>query len=570
MKYTVEALWDKFQEGVNYKSIKDIYDTVKENEKFYAGDQWDKTKAKSLPRNTFNFIEQLVDVKVSTVKSQEVKINRMADENDGEGSKADEAAKILTLMDEKNFERLKMSDKNEKTLLTCALSGLGGTFWFWDDDIEMGNEFRVKGDFNCEQIDASDLYVSNPCENDIQKQDLIQIPMKKTVKQVKEMAKKYGVSEEDISKIQPNELTGNEAYDEEVIKKDEKNIVTLLMNMWKKDKKVMCKFTTKEVTIRKEYNTELTRYPIAFMNWKERKKYIFGTAEVTYIKDNQRNANTLASLRALVAKLSGVPITLYNKNLIHGLTNQAGGIYGVDAPRNMDIGGAIQHKQPTATTIDFDKAINDTIELTKTLKGVNDNITGASRPENRGALLLQQQAAGVPIESIRRRFKQYIEDVALIWLDFYQNKYNLTRKLAGKDKQTQEFVGTDYKDLILNTKVDIGDNTQFSDAISIEILDKWLESDKISFIEYLERIPKNLVPKTQELIETRKEQEESNAQAQQQFMAQLPPDIQQMIQQEENGEQMLQELMQMQSQELQQAILQLRGEEVAGNQMQQV
>jgi len=558
MKTDYKTLWSKYKEGTDYKHVQDLYNTTKTNEKFYAGDQWDKGVAKSLLKETYNFIEQLTDMKVSTVKSSEMTIKRSADDNDEEGSFAEEAANTLTLVDKQNWERLKMEDKNEDTLLTAALTGLGGTYWFWDNDIKTGNDFQTKGNFDCDIIDAIDVYVSNPCEINIQLQDTVQIPFKKTMKQVKAMAKKFGVSDEDIKLIVADEEQETNGYDKQINRQNEKDIVTVLLSMWKEKGNVWFSYSTNSITLKKKTNTELTRYPIAFMNWKKRKKYIYGTAEMTYIINNQKSANTLASIRSLSAKLTSLPKIVYNKNMIQGVTSQAGGVYGVDIQPGTDIGGALQYKQPTSSSIDIDKSMQSSISLTKELKGINDNVTGASRPENRGALLLQQKAAGVPIESIRRRYKQYIEDVALIWLDFYVNKYKLNRKIKDENGEVIDYTGTNFKDLMLNTKIDVGESTQFSEAISIDLLDNWKERQEITFVEYLKRIPQNLVPDTQGLIDIREEQKEQPAeQSVDQFLAQLPPEVQQVLLNQPNAEQLVQELMQLPPEQQQAAIQQL-------------
>ena len=169
-----QQIWDEYTTGRNYKAGENIYNITKRNERYYAGDQWRGVKRGDLNTLTFNFCEQLTDVKVSTIMSNKLTTNRRADEMDEEGSKPDQFAKAFALMDKKNWERVKMDSLNEEMLLKCSLSGLGGTYWFWDDTIKTGNEFVVKGDMTPEVIDAIDLYVSNPNSEKIQTQDLNQ------------------------------------------------------------------------------------------------------------------------------------------------------------------------------------------------------------------------------------------------------------------------------------------------------------------------------------------------------------------------------------------------------------
>ena len=67
----------------------------------------------------------------------------------------------------------------------------------------------------------------------------------------------------------------------------------------------------------------------------------------------------------------------------------------------------------------------------------------------------------------------------------------------------------------------MGASTLWSEAVSISNLGNLLTAQQISFIEYLERIPKGLIPNVSGLINARKQQEQqAQAAAQQQAMMQ--------------------------------------------------
>ena len=57
------------------------------------------------------------------------------------------------------------------------------------------------------------------------------------------------------------------------------------------------------------------------------------------------------------------------------------------------------------------------------------------------------------------------------------------------------------KDAIINLRVDAGPSSQLSEITSVETLDKLLMNEKISFLQYLERIPDGYLPKKAKLIE---------------------------------------------------------------------
>lgn len=552
-------IWKDYENGKAYKSSENLYNIIARNERYYAGDQWKGVKDSGLNPTTLNFLEQLVDVKVSSIMANQLTIHRKPDELSESNQTVELATKAFQLADKKNWERVKMDTMNEEMLLDAAISGLGISYWYWDESLITGNDFLEKGDFKGELIDSINLYVSNPNERDIQKQDWVIISLRKTVKQIQSMARNLKLSEDKITSIKGDEDVVYEGYDKAQNEQDNKlanNQITLLLRFWKNPKTntiYFCK-TTKDLILLEE-DTELERYPIAVMPWKIRKRFIYGNAELTYIIANQQHVNKMESIRQLHAQLMGIPKLAFNKNMIAGVTNQAGAILPIDAQPGEDISKALHYFQPTSMSVDVDKSIENTIMKTREFKGVNDNVVGASDPKNTSAIIAQQKAAGVPLESIKRRFWQYLEDVALIWLDFYQHKYKMTRKLKDEEGNLIEFTGTALKDIYLKTSIDVGASTQWSEVLSAQILMDLLAGQHINKVQFIERYPKNVIPDQEKLKDEFKEEMMIQQQSMQPDMTQqyeqmaqllegLPPDIQQQLQ-SLPPDQMEQELMRM-------------------------
>ena len=519
-------IWAKFTNGKNYKSGEKMYDIIRRNEEYYAGEQWRGVEAKGLPTPVLNFLEQLVDVKVSTLMSNELTIHRRPSDLTDDDYLATLAAKAFNLMDKRNWDRLRMEQINEQVLLDGALSGLGATYWYWDNDIRYGNNFRIAGDIKCEVLDSVNLYVSNPNDDCIQNQDWVIISSRKTVPQARKMAKKAGLKQSEIDMIQGDEDTVYEAFEKAQNEQDSEKgsqYVTVLTYFYKKyneeTEKIEVYFcrSIQNVMIQKETPTELQRYPIAIMQWKRRKRFIYGTAEITSIIANQQHINKMEAMRQLHAQLMAIPKVGYNRNMIAGMTNTVGGILPINAQPGDDISKAIHYWQPTAMSIDVDKSIESTLQKTREYKGINDNVIGAAKAENTSAIIAQQRAAGVPLESVKRRFWHYLRDVALLWNEFYTTKYNTPRIVS--DIETGEkimFTGTEFKDVILDTMIDVGASTQWSDALSAETLDRLLDRGHIDIKHYLQRYPKNIIPDQDKLIE------DIEIQRQEAIMQQLP------------------------------------------------
>ena len=87
----------------------------------------------------------------------------------------------------------------------------------------------------------------------------------------------------------------------------------------------------------------------------------------------------------------------------------------------------------------------------------------------------------------------------------------------------------------LKTSVDVGETTYYSEIASVQTLDNLLSQNLIDFADYLERIPREMIPKKAELITKLKERQQAmvnnDAQYEQmaQFLESLPPEQQEQI-----------------------------------------
>ena len=62
-----------------------------------------------------------------------------------------------------------------------------------------------------------------------------------------------------------------------------------------------------------------------------------------------------------------------------------------------------------------------------------------------------------------------------------------------------------YKNLVINAKVDVGASTLWSESVVISSLDALLANGHINFLQYLERLPKGLIPDVTGLIDDQKQ-----------------------------------------------------------------
>jgi hypothetical protein len=82
-------------------------------------------------------------------------------------------------------------------------------------------------------------------------------------------------------------------------------------------------------------------------------------------------------------------------------------------------------------------------------------------------------------------------------------------------------------------KIDVGASTEWSEVAAIQTLDNLLDKQLISFKQYLERIYNGLIPDKEGLIkEVEQQEQQAQMAAFEQFISQLSPELQAMIQQE--------------------------------------
>lgn len=158
-----------------------------------------------------------------------------------------------------------------------------------------------------------------------------------------------------------------------------------------------------------------------------------------------------------------------------------------------------------------------------------------TRPDNTSAIIALQRAASTPSEITKQNIYQSIEDLFRIYIEFmaeYYGKRAVDMPTPPQVEQAMQFIQQDVpaevpmefdfkvlKDMPMALKLDVGASSYYSEIASIQTLDNLLKMNKISVIQYLERIPDGYVPGRRDLILELKEQEK---QAMQMQAAMLP------------------------------------------------
>ncbi|MFS0904136.1 hypothetical protein AB3N02_13865 [Priestia aryabhattai] len=539
----------EYKQALDYKRQMGFLAKWAEYERFKAGDQWpaptDNTKM--LPRPVFNIIEQIQSHKVASIMNENIKVVYTAldadepdpDANGGEGVMASpewEGADKFTRYSESVWENIKQDQLNEEMLEVAANLGSGIIHYYWDASKIGGNKMKYQGEICGEIIDPVNFFPGNPQSTDVQKQPYIIITSRELIRDVKKQAADNGVPPEKIEEIKSDKETVDQAYDMAQHEQDGADKITVLTRYYKRDGKIYFVRVASGVIIKDETDTGLKRYPIALMNWKRRKQSIFGVGDTEGLIPNQKAVNFLMAMQLLSTQLTGWPKMIVNRSYVkQRIQNVPGEIIYSDAPPGSAPG--VDYMNPAAMPSHIPDLVDNFIGYTKETAGANENAMGenSSSDLNATAIIQLQKAAGIPLESIKRRFYQAMEDVGLIWMEFWKVKYNTERLITIKDDDNQNmtvpFTGTEYADVDMKVKIDIGPSSSYSETLMMSSLDKFLDMQLIDFETYLKYAPKNVVPFRDRLLkdieQKKKEAEQMGEEQFEQILQTLSPEEQQ-------------------------------------------
>ena len=177
------------------------------------------------------------------------------------------------------------------------------------------------------------------------------------------------------------------------------------------------------------------------------------------------------------------------------------------------------------------QAIELAMQYTKETLGVGDASLGNVTMNNATAIIAIQKSAAVPLENVKAAFYEFVEDCGKIIIDMMATYYGIRPVVVTgplNERTVEPFNFSTLKDMWLHIKIDVGNASYFSEVASVQTLDNLLNNGMIEFVEYLKRIPDEIIPNKQELI-TSIEQQDVYKQAiynlMGKFMDTLPPEV---------------------------------------------
>ena len=433
--------WTLFEKGKSFMRRMNMFTDTDKNYRMYSGNQWEGAKIEGIEQAQYNFIETIVNYKVSTINQNLWGINYSSENfEDREFRKtAEETCKLLNKKASKVWEKDSMDFKVREVSEDSAVNDEGVMYVNYDIDTqEPLNEI----------INKTDIQYGNENSSDIQSQPYIIISQRKSVIEIQNLARKEGVSEEQIKNIEGDSDYFEEAGESAKYEKDNK--CTLITKMWKEEGKVKFVKSTKYVVVKKESNSGLSLYPVAHYPWKSKKGSARGEGEVRYLIPNQLELNKTLARMLLSVKQNAYPtkVVAIDKISNPNTINQVGGTIKARGQSVDDVNKVFTTIAPAQMSTDVSKTINDLISITRELKNSSDIATGGVNPTEASgkAILAVQQASQQPMTKQLTGLKMFIEDLARIWLDMWVTYSQDGMKL--EEEKTDPTTGEEYVELV--------------------------------------------------------------------------------------------------------------------------
>ena len=390
-----------------------IYTDTDRNYRFYNGNQWEGAKLGDVEPVQKNFIKPIVKYKCSVIHDNLYAVHYSSQnyENRAFRKQAERYCELLNGYASKLWEKDKMDFKGRRITKDAAINDEGIIYVNFDRE----NMTPVH-----EIVKKNDVYYGNENDDDIQNQPYILIRKRMPVSNAVELALSEGMSQEKTDLI----IGDNDTFEEsgEAAKLEIDDMVTIVYKMYKQNGTVHFSIATRWVDIAEDVDTGLSLYPIAHFVWEEKEGSARGEGEVRYLIPNQIEVNRTEVRRVLTVKYQAYPQKVVDVTKVSNPSalNTVGGLIKTNGQPVDDVHKIVGTIPPAQMSPDVKQLQEDLIQVTRDLAGAGDTATGQVNPESASgrAILAVQQASQAPMTEQKESYKNFIEDIAKIDLEY--------------------------------------------------------------------------------------------------------------------------------------------------------
>jgi len=514
LKETTE-IWDLYQKGIDYIHKINLVSETDEAHRMYSGDQWYGLESGGEKMPMYNFIKGIVKYKVAVVAQ-----NTMSAVYSSMGSKDEAITKACELLNEhfrKMWELSKMDTKSWKIVKDACIQNDGYLFFPGSNVMES------------QIIDNVNVLLGDEKNSNIEEQPYILIVERRFINDVKKDAKKFKIKNEDINLIVADEDYQNQLGDKNDVE-SKNGKCTSILYMYKDDDGIVHFSRSVEKLIYqpdtilrsvdndgRPYGRGLKRYTLLNFIWEDKKGSARGIGEVKQLIPNQLEVNKTLARRSVAIKQNAFGKMAYNEKAIQN-------------PEDLDVVGAkiaikegsaqkvqdlIAYLNPSTMSPDAKNFTDEMVTYSKDLSGAGDSATGSVDPTQASgtAIIAVRDQAALPLNEQIARYKQFVEDLALLWFDIWvaYNPNGLTIELESKEKgaYTEVIPADVLENMRINVRIDVSQNNPYSRFAQEQALENLLAKQHISFEEYISALDDDAaVPKgkLKDIIDKRAEQ----------------------------------------------------------------
>ncbi len=496
------SVWKAYEKALVYNTQVGLYDTVKTNENFFIGKQWEGVEANGLPTPVFNFLKRVVLFTVAGITSSRLKMQATGLPGPEE-EQSEVVADVVNNEFEKLFEINKIGALVREYLRNTAVDGDGCLYTYWDPDAETGQAF--KGAIVTEVIENTRVHFGNTTDRRVQKQPFIILSSRERTEDVRERAKNNGACDWAAIKSDTDERGSSKIYS------TDDDMTTVLLKLWrnKETETVWAYECTRDSDVRPAWDTGLTLYPVTWLCWDYIPDSYHGQAMITGLIPNQIFINKLYAMSMISLMTTAYPKIVYDKTRVLKWDNRVGAAIPVQGG---DVNGVAKIIDPAQISPQIAQFIQMAVSDTQSNLGATNVALGDVRPENTSAIIALQKAAAVPNEMTRQNLYQSLEDLGRIYIDFMGEYYGTrgiphrrNEKSAGSesldDDMPVDFDFTRLRQTNLSLKLDVGASSYWSEIAAMQTLDNLMMRGKLDLVDYLERVPDGYIVKKQELVD---------------------------------------------------------------------
>lgn len=520
--------WKLYERGLDFNASINLEDTVRVNENFFIGKQWEGVISNGLPTPVFNFLKRVCCFTVATITSDNIKVNASPLSATPNTTSLVEPVRIINEELDALTELNNIPSLMREFARNAAVDGDGCLYTWWDPDAETGQD--AKGCIRTEIVENLRVHFGNPNDRDAQSQPWIILERREIISAAQAEAKENGFETW-------RNIGGDGDNTNPDAAKETTDKVTTILLFWRdtKTRHIWAYKCARGSSIREPWDLGIKLYPISWLNWDYIQDCFHGQAMITGLIPNQIFVNKLWAMSQLSLMTTAFPKVVYDATRVGKWDNRIGAAIGIQGG---DVNNVAKIIDPASISPQISQFIQLAVEETEQSLGATSVALGDTRPDNTSAIIALQRAASTPSEITKQNLYKSIEDLYRIYIEFmgeYYGKRYVDMTTPEEVRQVYDFIGQEtpaeipmqfdfsqLKDMPMHIKLDIGASSYYSEIASIQTLDNLLKMGKIDTIQYLERIPDGYIPGRRELINELKEQQR-NAMAMQAQMQQGVP-----------------------------------------------